>query len=721
MLNKNIILLGIVLSAVILAAAVSTNATSSAELVLEKESVWEYRSPVVADVDNDGENEVLVGGFTRWETTGNGCEVVKYDWGNCYGQGYCPTWKAGIPIEQSRDVTIAVGDLDLDPDNELVIANATPHDINSDGRLTIWDHTGGDDFDSCWSMTVGEGIADLAIGDCDHDGENELVVAYSYYWRGIKIYERVGECEYEVSHSIPNGKDNHSVTIADCDNDDSLEIVITPSVWGTEVCVWEYREGTYQKVWCDSLDVGPPYTLSARGTVGDADNDGDNEILVTTCQNGDESARGIYIFEHTVGDTYELDWSDTGPDKGSSDPFIADILNDGDNEFLVVQYDQLLVYSYTDSGYDTLLIKQLPDTVSGHAFNRVYVGDSDNDGKNEVVISGNTLQAYEGSGPICGDANGDGIINSADVVYLINYLFKNGPAPVPFWAGNCNCDGVVNSADVVYLINYLFKGGPAPCECKATTSSGSGLELYKGKALAKIGFSSPTISKNGIYNVPIIGEFDVDVAAVELEIKYDPEEITLLEPVLTSRTEGLQIYSSRKDGIQKIGILDISGEHYVSAGAGALVNLRLKGLDLSSRFASLTTSLEITKAILVDPDAHQIPVKIVFEMKKSEKDFTGEKSAIPQDLSLSQNYPNPFNPETEISYSLPEHSQVRLTIYNLRGQKVRVLVDEYQTAGQKTVHWDGTDEEGNKVSSGVYLYRIKAGEYTETKKMILMK
>jgi hypothetical protein len=64
-----------------------------------------------------------------------------------------------------------------------------------------------------------------------------------------------------------------------------------------------------------------------------------------------------------------------------------------------------------------------------------------------------------------GDANGDGLINSADVVYLINYLFKGGPAPVPLEAGDCNGDGIINSADVVYLINYLFKGGPPPSGC----------------------------------------------------------------------------------------------------------------------------------------------------------------------------------------------------------------------------------------------------------------
>jgi len=63
---------------------------------------------------------------------------------------------------------------------------------------------------------------------------------------------------------------------------------------------------------------------------------------------------------------------------------------------------------------------------------------------------------------IYGDANGDGVINSADVVYLINYLFKGGPAPQPLEPGDVNCDGIINSADVVYLINFLFKGGPVP-------------------------------------------------------------------------------------------------------------------------------------------------------------------------------------------------------------------------------------------------------------------
>ncbi|MCK4384650.1 MAG: dockerin type I repeat-containing protein [candidate division Zixibacteria bacterium] len=65
---------------------------------------------------------------------------------------------------------------------------------------------------------------------------------------------------------------------------------------------------------------------------------------------------------------------------------------------------------------------------------------------------------------IRGDANGDLVVDIADVVYLINYLFIDGPAPEPLKAGDANCDEVVDIADVVYLINYLFIDGPPPCE-----------------------------------------------------------------------------------------------------------------------------------------------------------------------------------------------------------------------------------------------------------------
>jgi hypothetical protein len=93
----------------------------------------------------------------------------------------------------------------------------------------------------------------------------------------------------------------------------------------------------------------------------------------------------------------------------------------------------------------------------------------------------------------------------------------------------------------------------------------------------------------------------------------------------------------------------------------------------------------------------------------------------PEAFELFQNYPNPFNPETEISYVLPTACFVELSVYNLLGQKVRTLVDESQSAGFKNVKWDGKDENGANAASGIYFYKIKAGEFTQSKKMEIIK
>jgi hypothetical protein len=94
---------------------------------------------------------------------------------------------------------------------------------------------------------------------------------------------------------------------------------------------------------------------------------------------------------------------------------------------------------------------------------------------------------------------------------------------------------------------------------------------------------------------------------------------------------------------------------------------------------------------------------------------------IPNSFMLLQNYPNPFNPETSINYQLPEKVAVKIAIFNLRGQQIRTLQNRVQEQGYHSVRWDGHDEAGYKVVSGIYLYRIKAGEYASTKKMALMK
>jgi hypothetical protein len=94
---------------------------------------------------------------------------------------------------------------------------------------------------------------------------------------------------------------------------------------------------------------------------------------------------------------------------------------------------------------------------------------------------------------------------------------------------------------------------------------------------------------------------------------------------------------------------------------------------------------------------------------------------LPTEFELSQNMPNPFNPSTQINFALPSAAKVNLTVFNVLGQQVKTLVDEYMTAGYQTVTWDGRDNSGASVASGVYFYRIAAGDFAETKKMLLLK
>jgi hypothetical protein len=94
---------------------------------------------------------------------------------------------------------------------------------------------------------------------------------------------------------------------------------------------------------------------------------------------------------------------------------------------------------------------------------------------------------------------------------------------------------------------------------------------------------------------------------------------------------------------------------------------------------------------------------------------------LPERVALRGNYPNPFNPGTTIRYALPASSPVRLAVYNLLGARVSVLVDEAQPAGDHSAYWDGRDEFGRVVPSGLYLYRLEAGGQTLARTMLLVK
>lgn len=97
------------------------------------------------------------------------------------------------------------------------------------------------------------------------------------------------------------------------------------------------------------------------------------------------------------------------------------------------------------------------------------------------------------------------------------------------------------------------------------------------------------------------------------------------------------------------------------------------------------------------------------------------ENTVPNDFVLAQNYPNPFNPETIISYTLPQAENVTLAVYDVLGNEITTLVNEHQTSGQHQVSWNGKDADGVNVASGIYVYRVTAGNSVQSHKMLLVK
>ena len=98
-----------------------------------------------------------------------------------------------------------------------------------------------------------------------------------------------------------------------------------------------------------------------------------------------------------------------------------------------------------------------------------------------------------------------------------------------------------------------------------------------------------------------------------------------------------------------------------------------------------------------------------------------DEGQLPKAYALHQNYPNPFNPVTNLSYDLPEEAMVNITIFDMMGRMVTNLVNENQSAGYKRLQWNAINNSGQPISAGLYIYSIKAGNFSQNRKMILLK
>lgn len=285
---------------------------------------------------------------------------------------------------------------------------------------------------------------------------------------------------------------------------------------------------------------------------------------------------------------------------------------------------------------------------------------------------------------LLGDINLNGIaFDIGDAVRFANFLLD--PAQFPFNSqqyanSDVNQDGIpATIADLVYLIRVVLEG-PA--------STGKIFDLNQ-----ELTFKIE--KNNGSFNFYTNSLNDLGGALIILE--HDPNSKVLLE--FSNELAGMEKIYKDEEGVLRILIYSLNGKS-ISGDENLLFTVRTESENLKIREMQFSNELGgILKLKTRDVSANSIPEK----------------------FTLEQNYPNPFNLETKISFSLKQDAFVSLKIYNIKGQLVKTLVQEKKPAGFHTLSWNATNQNGETVASGVYLYRLNVGEESFSKKMSLIK
>lgn len=174
------------------------------------------------------------------------------------------------------------------------------------------------------------------------------------------------------------------------------------------------------------------------------------------------------------------------------------------------------------------------------------------------------------------------------------------------------------------------------------------------------------------------------------------------------------------------GVITIPANFTLSSGGTvlpAVYNYSLDAIETKIFTLSYTTAnqqVNITDMITITSNDSYNPAYAI-NVTLSTGTASGDNNQIPLVTKLDGNYPNPFNPDTAIRFSLKENSNVRINVYNIKGQLVKTLVNGSMNAGNHRVVWNGKDSNGKNVGSGIYLYRMESSQYNKTMKMMLMK
>ena len=272
------------------------------------------------------------------------------------------------------------------------------------------------------------------------------------------------------------------------------------------------------------------------------------------------------------------------------------------------------------------------------------------------------------------------------------------------WA-DINEDGVVETEDLSMVTANVNNQGSQPVYKTVGEPAGSNMD-----ALIEFANVPGELTAGQTYTIQVTASNVSDIRAYFVNISYDHDALTFAGitkgDFITSESHSFPVIQT-----DTVGLANSVYGNSTFSGDGVLVEVKFTATKdgiFTSSMLGFDTVTVVNSEFLKETIVAQDPTGIT-------------DSAAPAAFSLTQNFPNPFNPTTTISFTIPESGITTLKIYDILGRQVTTLVDGGYSAGTHSVVWDATDMSGNIVSNGVYFYSIKAGNHSETKRMLFMK
>lgn len=360
--------------------------------------------------------------------------------------------------------------------------------------------------------------------------------------------------------------------------------------------------------------------------------------------------------------------------------------------------------------YDAVNIQANQLTTTVHFEEVIGATGTPNPGGNANITAGPAQEITINNRVFYGDVNLDDRVDILDLLLMIDNIldrvaftteqFTRGDiAPWPVGNPTPSPDGDINAMDLAMLQNIILtgeypSGEPATIPLRNPNIVNELAKLNPGDEAALTFY----ITENGI---SVVLESIVKVKGLQVEFSS-----------VTASTSGMNVETAFGNGYyyQSNDIL----RTLVYEGSGSTIEPG-KYLFLNMPFAILNPrDIKIDKVILANENNEEIE-------KLSIQVIYGNAPQLPTEYSLSQNYPNPFNPSTTVQFTVPKTSDVAIKVFDMLGQEVRTLFAGEVERGTYTVNWDGSNNNGAKMSSGSYVYRMTAGDFVQSKKMILMK